>query len=1442
MIVQEDQLENEDFNQRPYQSLPEKLQKYLPASLWQQIQGKAEVKPRLISECVGTLSQLLESTTSHLPSSLVEWVSQNPIPGQANGRFVNGTLLFADISGFTAMSEKLSQNGRDGAEEVTTIVNRYFDVMLEILRAYDGHLIRFGGDALLGLFEEKADLANEYSMFGIEDNPFNLPLRPNSATRAVMTAIKMQDAMSQFTHTETSQGVFPLKMSVGVHYGRFFAAQLGDSYSMEYALFGADVNKTAHIESAAKADQVVVDRSTFDLVDPTLLCTASSVPKNPNYLIVEGGFIPDLPIINNPFQTHFPHIPDWATVEKMIQLLDAFCIYLPEGLVPRLVSDSRATEFQGEHRLVANLFANINGLSALVDGLGPGQEQTIIDTLNSYFLTMSTAVSQFGGVINKIDLYDHGEKLLVTFGAPVTHEDDAERATRAALKMMEAIPQINASIQKQHHLPNLKLSQRIGISFGSVFAGFVGATWRHEYTVMGDQVNLAARLMSQAAMNQIIISPNVKRRIQKIGVFQQHGEVHLKGKSKPVPIFELTAVHTTAQQLRGLTGMASELVGRHEESRLLQNKLQQFQSGQGGILSIIGDAGVGKTRLFSDAIKSISLDAQKVSVRCLSYAETVSYSSMQELLRQLCHISHEHTEAQSLTLFQQKLDSIWTPQKSAEERPYLANFLNLPLSQIEQEKINYLDGEGLRQRTFVALAAFIKGAAEKRPLLIIIDDLQWMDKASHTLLTYLHPLSNELPLLWVLLFRPERQKGCWTLHNTLQDEPENNYSGIQLAGLTQKASAQMLSNLLDVDHHLPQISTLVLNRAEGNPLYLEEVIRSLINDGFLQKDEQGNWQLDRQATHSVPDTLEGVLMARLDRLEETCRWSIQVASVIGRTFPIDVLDEVTAPSRHQNLNEPLTQLQLVKMIEENQRQPELVYSFIHSLLQEVAYRSQSVKARTQYHRLIAQYLEKGRQQGWGDVENLTPLIAHHAYTGGDWPRAMLYQIKTGEHAMTLFANEEAIAHYLKALDSAKKLPDSETAVQRLNIHLSLGQIYITTDQYDEATNHLELAENLVESLNDSSAYVAICRWRTRLHELRGEYDEAFKWIERGLTQQVETADVPQIMLLAGLIHIRQGNYEDALSYCHTVLDLAKQQNEVTALARANNLLGITYLRSDSQKAILHFRTAFDLYKQAGDISGQATSHNLIANACFNLGRWTEADFHYRQALEMFGQISDTYNRIMAVNNLGGIALNQGQLDDALSFYKEGVELAHQIGGSAWMIGVFEMNLGSTYCRLQKPAVALNHLSRSADQFEQAGSRDFLPEMMRHQAKAHMLADNLAEAESIINQAFDLAKEQDNQGEMGCSQRVKAEILLDQSQASLAIQELEQSITRLEAVGEEYELAKSRFTLAKTIWHAQKSSKRINPLLEKAQSVFESLDAKMDLTAVIQFNQQIAKES
>jgi class 3 adenylate cyclase/tetratricopeptide (TPR) repeat protein len=1398
-------------------------QVYLPQNLWQQLQDAPLAPPRdLLLSCLTHLTTLLEATTSHLPGSLVKQVKRNPIPGQADGQFVDGTLLFADISGFTAMSERLSRTGREGAEEVTAVVNRYFEVMLDILRQHDGQLIRFGGDALLGLFEERPFFPTS----NITD--FDPPPFSESATRAVQAAMIMQEAMSQFAHTETSQGTFPLRMSVGVHKGRFFTAQLGHRENMEFALFGKDVNLAAAAESIANAGQVVLDQDTFDAINPEIWCHATPVADEPTYFMVQSIGQPNNRPTPTFMDTHYPLPPTLPVLRRTIRLLDVFTPFLPAGLLPRLNSDPNAPSLKGEPRLVASLFVNIDGLGEIADRLGTGNEDVIVTAVNHYFIRMSQALERYGGVINKIDLYDHGDKLLVTFGAPVAHEDDPERAVRAALAMQEALSEINETLPEQVGLPDIFLRQRIGISYGSVYAGYVGASWRHEYTVMGDKVNLAARLMSAAESNQIVVCENVWRKANAMAELSLRGNVNLKGKSKPVPIYEVVELKPVQEQTRGLQGMQSPLVGRDTELKQLQIIFDELAAGQGHVAVINGEAGSGKTRLVKDVIPD---DQRSFGVRCMSYTESVSYRPFQDLVRQLVNLTVEEDDEVALPLLKASLGK-WLPLDEANAHlPYIANFLNVPLRSDLQEKIRYLDGEALQQRTFVGLQRLLQAQAQAAPLVLLLDDIQWMDHASLDLLDYLLPLVETVPIVWLLLFRPMPNQGCRPICDQAAQSLAEKYTELKLPELSRRQSRQLLFNLVEADAWPGGAADLVLNRAEGNPLYLEEVLRSLINDGLLVQTKHDSWQFsDQVTTITLPDTLEGVLLARLDRLEELCRWTVQVASVVGRSFPVDVLANVLDGEGKRPFSTHLTQLQQVEIIREMQRHPELVYVFMHTLMQEVSYSSLSAGSRREYHRLIAAYLENGRSAGWGNVESLPPLIAHHAFAGQDWPRAMKYQMLAGEQAQQLFANYEAVDHFERALHSAAQL--TNTFDERLSIHLALSQLFISTGQYDEANGHLVQAMSLAESQHNLVAKTAVCRWQVRLHELKGEYDKAFTWIEKGMANQsqAETADYAQILLLAGLINIRQGNYDDAINQCLTVLNIAEKLGEVTVLARAYNLLGITYLRSDSTTAIDNFGKAFELYAQAGDLQGQATSHNLIANACFNLGRWQEADHHYRQAQRMFAQIGDVYNQAIADNNLGGIARNRGQLDDAFHFYEEGLRLAKQIGGSAWMVGVFHMNLGATYARQGDVTAAKAHLQSSQYHFEQAQSRDFLSEMTRHWAEVALRAGDISEAKLLAKDALTLAQEMTMPGEIGCALCVLGRIAMSQQRFFEARRLLTESVEKLADVADEYELARARYWLARLLVDTG-NPHEAGTLLDAAMAVFKRLEAVMDETAV-----------
>ncbi len=1401
------------------------LRNYLSSAIYENIEKEApEPTQKTYIRSIHHLRSLLEATTSHLPAYLVEQVAANPIPGLAGGQFVDGTLLFADISGFTAMSERLSQIGREGAEEVTVVVNRYFDVMLEILRDYEGQLIRFGGDALLGLFAERPlhTIDEDYK----EKWPFDEV--PNSATLAAQAAVKMQSAMSQFAETKTSIGTFPLRMSVGVHQGRFFAAQLGTAENMEFALFGKDVNETAAIESAAQAGQVVVDRQTFAAIDQSLNTVGTPVAEHPDYLLIDIPQIPPIYPIVGQMATHYPLPPTIEELRRHVRLLDALTPYLPAGLLARLSSDPLAPSLKGEHRLVASLFANIEGLGAIADRLGPGNEERIVTALNEYFVRMDRALTLYGGVVNKIDLYDHGDKLLVTFGAPIIHEDDAERAVRAAFAMQTELAEIATAIPETAGLPDLVLEQRIGISYAFVFSGYLGASWRHEYTVMGDEVNLAARLMSIAETGQIIVNPNVHRLTESIAELPLLGEVNLKGKSEPVPIYEVKGLKSVQQRVRGVAGMHSQLVGRTDELAEVQTAVSDLHKGKGKIVSIIGEAGMGKSRFLDelDVAKTIWLHT-----RCFSYTESVSYRPMQLMLRQLLglNVTDEEDAAASLSQLQTSLSTLFSAEEVEENVPYVANFLNISLTAVYTARIQYLDGEALQRRTFIAIRDCIAAQAEQTPLIVALDNVHWLDNASFNLLHYLLPLVESSAVLFIFLFRPERNKGCWTLKEKVAAEYKTRAVEIVLTGLSSEDSEQLLRNLVPVSHWPVGSIDLILNRAEGNPLYLEEVLRSLINDGLLQKEENGRWQFSESVQEiTVPDTLEGVLLARLDRLEELCRWTVQVASVVGRSFPLDVLSHATAESGDLPVNRYMTELETVEIIREMQNNPEYIYSFMHSLMQEVSYSSLALSSRRHHHRLIAAYLEDSRKHGWGSVENVSPLIAHHAFEGEDWERALTYQLRAGIQAQSLFANEDAIDHFVKALHAAEQLQGNDT--EQLKIHLALGQLYVETGQYDLAATHLDQAQQFAVALADGLAETAVCRWQAGLYEQKGDYPQAIQWIEKGTSNEayVETTEYAQMLLLAGLINIRQGEPDKALEAVEPVLKIAEEQNAITVLARAKSLIGIAYYsHSNNDAAIENYQTSYELYHQAGDVRGEATAHNLIANVYFNLGQWGDADFHYQQALTMFDRIGDIYNRALTQNNLGGIAKNQGRFADAIQFYTGALQSIEKIGGSVWIIGAFHMNLGATYVHQGDPILGLQHLELSQSFFAEAQSRDFLPEVLRHMAEAHILMGAFVDARTKIDEALSLGRELNARGEEGCALRVQGQIALSHRELEQARTLTAESVAILEEIADEYELARSRMALAGILGELGEIEAGVEQLT-LATAVFKRLDASADL--------------
>jgi class 3 adenylate cyclase/tetratricopeptide (TPR) repeat protein len=1400
----------------------DQLRLYLPSSLLDEWQfDLAAPSPILLKQSTDHLYHLVDTTATYLPAHIVDRILRDPVPGQISGKFIEGTLTFSDISGFTAMSERLSRIGREGAEEITGIVNRYFNAMLTILREYDGYLVKFGGDALLGLF-----------------------LEPYSAQRAVQSSVRMQEAMREFAELHTSQGTFPLRMKIGLRKGRFFSAQLGNAENMEYMLFGPDVNATALAEGAAVAEEVLIDRETYDALE--MPCQVRPAQNDGRYLhVVQIDTRRDFqraPTI----MTMLP-APTLKGLRRAVKVLSALAPYLPAGLMSRLASSPQGMLQEGEHRLVAVTFANVHGLGEMVDRLGPGHEEEIVNALNHYLVGMDRAIGELGGAINKMDLAEHGDKLLAFFGAPVAHEDDAERAVRAALNMQATLREMSSAVPEQVSLPDLKLTQQVGIGLGHVVAGYVGTSWRREYTVMGDEVNLAARLMSVAEPGSIIVSEIAQRKVQALFNLIPRGEVRVKGISNPVATYQVTGLRATTGPLRGLEGLHSAMVGREAEWQQLSTALQHLRSGRGQIVSIIGEAGLGKSRLAAEmqaALQAadstpIRSGVRWLESRCVSFYESVSYRSMQELIGQMIGLQSDDGIAEAWNKLRTAVDAWPSAENAAASLPYLAHFLGLPLPDALQEKVRYLNAEALQRRTFIAIRTLIEMQAKAAPVVFMIDDIHWMDQASLDLLEYLLPLTDVAPIMWLLLYRAERAKGCWNIRERAAREYPHCATEITLDRLSQAETQQLLSNLIRLTQWPVNVQDLILRRVEGNPLYLEEVLRTFIESGALLRDGSGWHMRDDVAEIKVPDTLQGVMMARLDRLEEPPRQTAQVASVVGRSFPYAVLSHVI-DTEHIELNPCLVRLQQNEIVREDQRIPDLIYAFQHTLMQEVCYESLLARTRREYHRKIAQFLELNPNRAdprtpAGDVA----LLAHHAYAGQDWPRALIYQSEAGQQAQRLFANHEAIDHFNKALYCADQLPPDDTAAQRLTIHTALGELLTTTGQYEHALEHLSAARTLALGRQDASATAHVCRWLARLYELRGEYPAALDWVRQGLDVlgSHETADAAEMLITAGLIYSRQGEYDAALDRCQRGLSIAEHLAELTVLARAYNLLGhLTRLLGQSAMAIEDFQAAYDLYERAGDIQGQAIAQNQLANADFDTGRWQQADENYRQAREAFDLLGDVYNRSFAENNLGGIALNQGRLDEALNYYQSALEALARIGGSEYVLGALHNNLGATYIRRGEIEAGRDHLYTSLHYFERTQSRDFLPELHRHLAEAALAAGALAEAERQGQQALALARELTMRNEEGNALRVLGQVRAAQQQWPDAERLLNDSLYALEEARDTYETTRTRLALAQVFCAQQRCTEALTAI-DQCLEVFTRLNAQLDLAAAQTLREQ-----
>jgi class 3 adenylate cyclase len=536
-----------------------------------------------------------------------------------------------------------------------------------------------------------------------------------------------------------------------------------------------------------------------------------------------------------------------------------------------------------ERRPLTVLFADLAGSTAIAERMDPEDWTTLV---GEAFASMNQTVDRYGGTVARL----MGDGVLAFFGAPVAHEDDPERAVRCGLDMVQAIDDLAASKQAGG---SAGLRVRVGVNTGPVVVGVVGTDKASEYTAMGDTVNVAARMQANARPGSVLITAATHRFVAPLVEAVDVGLLELKGKTDAVHAYEITGLKRGAVATRGVAGLRSPMIGRDAELARLEQAFGVARAGQGRFACILGEPGMGKSRLLDELqvrVERAEPSVRWVEGRCLSYGETMPYHLLLDLVRSMIGVPGAADELQSAAALEGFLRDL-LPDDWQEIYAYLGHLLSLRLDAEMQARLSMLEIETVK-RYVSSLVAVIRAAGARGPLVVVCDDVHWADTSSVEVLQQVMSSVAGLPALFVLSSRAERASAGWRLVTAARDVFGDALTEIRLEPLSMDASRELVSNLLTIESLPVQTRELVLARAEGNPFFVEEVIRMLIDRGAIVRDGDRWVANDRVTGVEIPDTLHGLLLARIDRLSQDSKRTLRVASVIGRQFAVTVLERL----------------------------------------------------------------------------------------------------------------------------------------------------------------------------------------------------------------------------------------------------------------------------------------------------------------------------------------------------------------------------------------------------------------------------------------------------------------------------------------------------------------------------------------------------------------------
>lgn len=1116
--------------------------------------------------------------------------------GQSLPERARGAALFVDISGFTPLTAVLTETlgSQRGAEVLTHQLNLVYGDLIAQVHKYGGSVVSFAGDALTCWFDETSHGTGDPVL---------------SARLALSCAQEMQQTVEQVDGMVTATGVrVPISLKVAVTAGSVSRYHLGDpQYRIIDTLAGLTLDKLAAAEQQAQEGEIVVEGQTMKQLRTWAVASEWRGQNEEDRIAVLARLEP--PATPRPW----PEIPLLEASQAQDWLLKPVYERLRRG----------EGEYLSEIRLVASLFIRFTGLDYDHDDLA-GRK------LDDYIRWTQAVISRYQGYLIQLTIGDKGSYLQMAFGAPITHGDDAGRAVAAALELRQLPDRLN-------YIRDLQ----IGISQGTMRTGAYGGPTRRSYGVQGNQVNIAARLMSQAQPGQILATQVISRTAAKVNAFREIGAIAVKGFDSPVLTFEavgeMTQTPATGEQIR------PAMIGRQSERVRLERQLQNLKDGQSGGAIIEGEDGIGKSRLVAEIIAG----AEKLGIPALvgagnSIEQNTAYHAWRSILLELLGVEEGGDPAVLREMVLGYLDG----NPTMVERAPLLNSI-LPVGMPESDLTRGMSGEVRASNTGALLVYLLKQTKNASdPLVIILDDAQWLDSASWNLLDRVRREMSTL--LLVILLRPFKHGANGQIppeYKKLQGTGGTEF--YVLGAMSSEEIAALVSRRLGVSQLPKAIQDLILERAEGHPLFSEEIALALRDSGLLivEGDEVSLASGADLRQLDFPDTIQGIIISRIDRLEPGQELTLKVASVIGRVFLYRTLAEIyPVDSDRPHLKEYLQTLARLDITPIESEQPELSYIFRNAITRDVVYGLLLYRQRRQLHQLVANWYEETYPD---DLPRHSPLLAFHWRQANNITKTLPYLEIAAEQALLNYANREAAGFLEDALNLAEErfqlvrtMYGSQYDLKRALWLRQLGEAYLGLGRMTKSLSTLQRMLSLIQHPAPLSNYrlmFSLLKQTTRqlAHRLSpGRFLAQRSGVEA--TAALEAARAYQHL---AQIYYFANERTRTLNAGLNVLNLAESIGPCPELVRAYaNMIVICGLIPWHQAAEAYSRRALDTADLVGDLAATAWTNLLVGTYQVGLGRWQRALEVGKRADEICRQLGDTHTLGL---NLGLLALVPG---------------------------------------------------------------------------------------------------------------------------------------------------------------------------------------------------------